>query len=294
MIGPQAIYLLLDEYHVERKEMNNMTSWMSGVAVLLALGAADEPKTDLSAVAKSAQSIPEQMQAITQEFQVRQAKLAQRLSRAHAGKSSAQLRRAWSRLNNKRTARYLALAEQNAKNPEVLPLMEYLLTNISPPPAKAIDILLQYHVQSKQIGGFCLTLTEDGENPPGVERLARAVMEKNSFDDAKCMASLALARVLQVRADASANPDKTQPLLKEADAILNAVLEKYPNVALPAHADQPAKSAAQLAKPHLFEIRHLQSGMQVPALKAEDLDGKPVALADYRGKVVLLYFWEFR
>ncbi|MBN1490876.1 MAG: redoxin family protein, partial [Phycisphaerae bacterium] len=36
---------------------------------------------------------------------------------------------------------------------------------------------------------------------------------------------------------------------------------------------------------------HLTVGTSAPPFGAKTLDGKPIALADYRGKVVLLYFW---
>jgi peroxiredoxin len=45
------------------------------------------------------------------------------------------------------------------------------------------------------------------------------------------------------------------------------------------------------ARGELYAIRHLAVGCQAPELAGEDQDGKPLALADYRGKVVLLYFW---
>ncbi len=45
------------------------------------------------------------------------------------------------------------------------------------------------------------------------------------------------------------------------------------------------------AKGFLFEIEHLQIGMEAPDFTAKSLDGKEVSLKSLRGKVVLLDFW---
>ena len=45
------------------------------------------------------------------------------------------------------------------------------------------------------------------------------------------------------------------------------------------------------AKAVLFELDALAIGKPVPDIVGEDLDGKPMKLSDYRGKVVLLDFW---
>lgn len=41
----------------------------------------------------------------------------------------------------------------------------------------------------------------------------------------------------------------------------------------------------------LFEIRNLAVGRPAPAMAGKDLEGKSLALNDYRGKVVMLVFW---
>jgi thiol-disulfide isomerase/thioredoxin len=52
-----------------------------------------------------------------------------------------------------------------------------------------------------------------------------------------------------------------------------------------------------LAKQAQFELRrlapkkHLQVGAIAPATTGKDLDGKPLSLSDFKGKVVVLEFW---
>src|SRR5437867_4924270 len=46
-----------------------------------------------------------------------------------------------------------------------------------------------------------------------------------------------------------------------------------------------------VAKPELSELRRLTIGKPAPEIEGEDLNGQPMKLSDYRGKVVVLTFW---
>ncbi len=48
---------------------------------------------------------------------------------------------------------------------------------------------------------------------------------------------------------------------------------------------------AQIAKGHLDEMRNITAGKPAPEIDGKDIDGKPLKLSDYRGKVVALVFW---
>jgi hypothetical protein len=50
--------------------------------------------------------------------------------------------------------------------------------------------------------------------------------------------------------------------------------------------------AERIAAPR-FERERLQVGLPVPELAGEDMEGKPLELSSYRGKVVVLCFWSF-
>ena len=52
-----------------------------------------------------------------------------------------------------------------------------------------------------------------------------------------------------------------------------------------------AGTVGETAKSELYEIRHLSIGMVAPDIEGVDQDGEQFKLSDYRGKVVLLYFW---
>ena len=45
------------------------------------------------------------------------------------------------------------------------------------------------------------------------------------------------------------------------------------------------------ASAELFELRNLAVGKTAPEITGADIDGKPMKLSDFKGKVVLLDFW---
>ena len=51
-------------------------------------------------------------------------------------------------------------------------------------------------------------------------------------------------------------------------------------------------SVAERAKSELYELRHLSKGKPAPEIQGLDQDGREFQLTDYRGKVVLMYFWQ--
>jgi hypothetical protein len=52
-----------------------------------------------------------------------------------------------------------------------------------------------------------------------------------------------------------------------------------------------AGTVGETAKSELYDIRHLAIGKIAPNIEGQDQDGTQFKLSDYRGKVVLLYFW---
>jgi thiol-disulfide isomerase/thioredoxin len=48
---------------------------------------------------------------------------------------------------------------------------------------------------------------------------------------------------------------------------------------------------SRLAEAALFEIRNLAVGKVAPEITGDDLEGAPLKMSDYRGKVVVLNFW---
>jgi peroxiredoxin len=51
-------------------------------------------------------------------------------------------------------------------------------------------------------------------------------------------------------------------------------------------------TVGESARAELFAIRHLAVGKEAADIEGSDQDGVRFRLSDYRGKVVLLYFWQ--
>ena len=52
------------------------------------------------------------------------------------------------------------------------------------------------------------------------------------------------------------------------------------------------ETVAEKAGRELFDIRHLALGKLAPEIEGQDQNGQPLKLSDYRGEVVLIYFWQ--
>ncbi|MDP6540327.1 MAG: redoxin domain-containing protein [Planctomycetota bacterium] len=57
--------------------------------------------------------------------------------------------------------------------------------------------------------------------------------------------------------------------------------------------EHPDHELARRATGFLFREENLQIGMRCPDFLSQDVDGNPVSLADYRGRVVVIDFWGF-
>jgi peroxiredoxin len=68
----------------------------------------------------------------------------------------------------------------------------------------------------------------------------------------------------------------------EAEALLEQVVREQ--------GDKPLTLGGQVAD-ELDRIRHLRIGQPAPELIGEDIDGAPIRLSDFRGKVVVLSLW---
>ena len=51
------------------------------------------------------------------------------------------------------------------------------------------------------------------------------------------------------------------------------------------------ETVATRAESELYELRRLGIGEVAPDMEGTDQHGAPIKLSDYRGKIVLLYFW---
>jgi hypothetical protein len=220
------------------------------------------------------------------------------------------------------TVKLMNLIEQNPKEPFALEALtqivtqEYWLNNYTShrgwgqksPQARAIALLLRDHLDSDKLGETCKRVSFGFRQE--CETFLRTVLAKNSHREVQGAACLRLAQLLAGRME-KLELLKEQPglagryevsfgkdyidglrgqdranVMKEAEALYEEASEKYGDVKLPYN-----ETVGEVAQTDLFEIRHLTVGQVAQDIEGSDQDGRPFKLSDYRGKVVLLYFW---
>jgi hypothetical protein len=150
------------------------------------------------------------------------------------------------------------------------------------PATKALSTLIAQYLQSPALKELPMILQYGGS----IDRAARIdafnkLIAGSPLDDVKAGSLFGLA-TLMMDSHASAD-DKAQARRLFAD------LEKrYGTLASPME-----KTYSVLAQSFLFELDHLQLGMQVPDFESTDETGAKFKLSDYKGKVVVVDFWGF-
>ena len=285
---------------------------VGGILVLLvslSVSAAGDGRDDKAATPA------EQYKVLAREFQ--EAAHALYL-KAKTGEDSTELATRVERLS----PRLLELAEKNPRDPVALDALVqvvsqelWLQENTSHPgrgkdslEARAIAILLRDNVRSDRLGEACRRMSYGFSKE--CETFLRTVLEKNPHRDVQALACLRLAQVLKGRVQrldlvkerpemakryeglygkdylAALKRQGRAGAIREAEAFFERVAEKYGDVKVPYGDTVGAK-----ARSELHELRHLSVGKEAQDIESQDQDGKRFKLSDYRGKVVLLYFW---
>ncbi len=174
---------------------------------------------------------------------------------------------------------------------------------------RAVELVLRDHLQSDKLAPICDRIRFSFR--PEFESLLAAAIRENPHRDVQGLAQLAFAQLLhnQLRLLelASDHPELAQrydaiygrgyserlqrmgrdQLIQRTETAYEAAV-KFADVT-----NIPFKtSVAAKAQSELHELRHLSPGRLAPEIQGQDQDGRPFKLTDYRGKVVLLYFWQ--
>jgi hypothetical protein len=223
---------------------------------------------------------------------------------------------------DKLPARLLELAEKNSGDPLALDALVqvvnqeiWLENNTShpghgkdSPQRRAIAILLRDHIRSPKLGEACRRIGYGFGKE--CEMFVRKALEQNPHKEVQAVACLRLAQFLvarQYRLDllkdrpemanryealfgkdylAALNRHDRAQATKEIESIFERAADQYGDVKLPF-----GGTIGERAKSELHEIRHLSVGREAQDIEGQDQDAKRFKLSDYRGKVVLLYFW---
>jgi len=217
----------------------------------------------------------------------------------------------------------LELAEKNPAEPWTLEALtqvitlEYWLDNYSSHPgwgkesrqARALAILLRDYVRSDKLGETCKRAQYGFRQE--CETFLRTVLEKNPHRDVQGQACFGLALFLNGRLnrldllqeqplvsrryeglygkdylDTLRRQDRHQAVA-EVEAVFEQAAEKFGDVEL-----LFGGTVGDNARTELFALRHLAIGKEAPEIEGPDQNGVRFKLSDYRGKAVLLYFWQ--
>ncbi len=177
------------------------------------------------------------------------------------------------------TPRFFAKAKAYAGKDEAILFLQEILwfDQHKGTQSKVIDTLLRDHVKSEKMESFAIRLG-GLYNMIGAENANRsmeALLKNNPHPQVKAAVLWSKVAVLL-----GGNPEISDAKKKEGKSLLKRILKLAPK-----------SKAAQLAGDRLFSMENLKMGMPAPDIVGKDLNGKPLRLSEFKGKVVMLDFW---
>ncbi|HIE99476.1 MAG TPA: redoxin domain-containing protein [Planctomycetes bacterium] len=205
--------------------------------------------------------------------------------------------------------RFFELAKKHQKDPVAVQALVWILDKRRSQPAatRALELLGKHHLQSPALAQACRSIAR--VPAMAAEQLLRRTLEKSSHAPVKEQACYYLAYLLEQQASAvdqlTADDELTERVLQYYGqeygkyfiglnrAKLDGKLEKVYELMTTSFSDVQIdeQKLGDLADTALFRIRHLSPGRVAAEITGEDIYGKELKLSDYRGKVVMLYFW---
>ncbi len=155
--------------------------------------------------------------------------------------------------------------------------------------------LLQIALRNRddeRMGRLCFNVRYRG-GEPWAEGIVKAVAESNPSREVRGQAVFCrgyLCRAAAFPYGQSVSEKERDKLVARARGFFNEVIEKYADVKTP---DDDAtigeRAASELTR--FDNLPNLKVGGVAPEIGGKDLEGKPLRLGDYRGKVVVVVFW---
>ena len=173
--------------------------------------------------------------------------------------------------------------------------------------ARIVELVLRYHVGSDKLGSVIDRMRYAYRLE--YEKCLSTILEKNPHHEVQGLACLALGqflydklrmlRLVEDRPELAEcyeivfGGDYLPKLQRLGQTNLSTRIENLLERATGPYAAVrfPTGTVGETAKSELYELRHLGIGKLAPDIRGMDQDGKRFKLSDYRGKVVLLYFW---
>jgi RNA polymerase sigma factor (sigma-70 family) len=194
---------------------------------------------------------------------------------------------------------------------------------------RAIELIVRDHIQSDQLKPLFDTRVAFDTDSKATEQFLREALAQNPDQEIKGLACLSLALYLDWKADriltrslfdpahptrdsgasqpaggaqreAARHAEQTaQAIEREAASLYHRTIREFAELTAPkrfwilmagGRRDVPSVTLEEVARTHLFEIERLELGRPAPEIEGLDVDGKPMKLSDYRGKVIAIFF----
>lgn len=148
---------------------------------------------------------------------------------------------------------------------------------------KSLDALLSDHMANPGLGPATKRFigAPAPTSDPRAEVIMRRIIKESPHAKVRGETAFYLAKWLIYH-----RPHKHE---KEVTQLLRSAVSSCRSV--PAGFPYPSKKLSEVAAAELFAFQHLRIGRKAPDVEGEDVAGRALSLADYRGKVVLLDFW---
>ncbi|MDR3621979.1 MAG: TlpA disulfide reductase family protein [Paludisphaera borealis] len=198
--------------------------------------------------------------------------------------------------------RFMELARRHPKDPDVVDSLRWVLINPWSGPqaeknyAEAVEILGRDFLDEEKLADACGVLgspitdsVSAGGLHSGAERLLRTAMEKSASRRVRGTACFSLAWYLRKHSGwrtGGMSRHDAESMAAESVKRFEQVVDEFADVK-----GGGSYTLGGLAETALFEIRNLTIGKVAPEITGDDLEGRPLKLSDYRGKVVVLNFW---
>jgi peroxiredoxin len=194
--------------------------------------------------------------------------------------------------------------------------------SFEPEAEKAWELLARDYARSDRLKQVFSRRLELYVASKAVEDLLRRALDQSPYREIRGLACYWLADILRYRATVLRHwtfqsPQQSEvwhqrftqqdldrvlkqdpkSLEEEAARLHERVITEFPIVAnndnraepMPLLLGKPATHLSDVAKVHLDELNRLSVGKPAPEIQGDDLDGKPMKLTDFRGRIVVLF-----
>ncbi|HEV3143151.1 MAG TPA: peroxiredoxin family protein [Gemmataceae bacterium] len=255
------------------------------LALLIVLSAVDSNSSSGQEKGKSKPTTyQEKLQSLLDDYRKENNKYEDDLAGAKTEDEKTVIKKLKAQMANGFAEKFLAFAAEAPKTPPAADAMLWILryADTYSGMEKVIDMIIKNQLHTPKLVPVLANLKPEVK---GGDRLLRKVGESSTNVECKTVALLRLAENLQTQSEDAENKEEAAKLMKEAEARAKEVIKKYAAV---------NREYTKKAQDILDDIEKLSPGKKAPDISGEDLEGQPLKLSDFKGRIVVLVFWNSR